>query len=263
MAYHHHTTTTKLPFHPTRGFTLIELLVGISIISLLIALLLPALQSAREAANAIQCGSNLRQIRIAVSQYTMEWKEWLPTSTYSNYGAAFESPTWTGVIAHYLGISYYTEHEPNSFVYKEAKWTYVSDPVRDSSDNKVMHCPTTVNTIKTTWNRRNAISYRWNTADYGMGRSDGYSFGPDWAMSNDHPRKYGRVRERDLISPTNLVMAGESTRLNRYEYDLDQFRYPIEVGYYHTEAANILWVDGHVSRETSFSLDTDNFDRRQ
>lgn len=59
---------SSLGRHP-RGFTIVELLVSIGIIAILMALLLPAVQSAREAARRTQCRNNLRQISLGVTNF--------------------------------------------------------------------------------------------------------------------------------------------------------------------------------------------------
>ncbi|MCC7494355.1 MAG: DUF1559 domain-containing protein [Fimbriimonadaceae bacterium] len=70
-----------------RGFTLIELLVVIAIIAILAAILFPVFAKAREKARQSSCASNLKQIAIALTQYTQDYDETMhlhrnPTSTY-------------------------------------------------------------------------------------------------------------------------------------------------------------------------------------
>ncbi len=97
----------KAPAFRFAGFTLVELLVVITIIGILIGLLLPAVQSAREAARAIQCRNQIKQIALALHAYHSAHRVFPPGAIVSDDSCTAASSTkrqapWTVQILPFL-----------------------------------------------------------------------------------------------------------------------------------------------------------------
>ena len=101
-----------------RAFTLVELLVVIAIIGVLVALLLPAIQAAREAARRSSCGNNLKQLGLALQNYHDARKIFPMAAITTNQGVsnANQGPTWVvGILAFVEGANVISLFNKNAF----------------------------------------------------------------------------------------------------------------------------------------------------
>ena len=91
--------------HHRQAFTLIELLVVIAIIAILAALLMPALEKARDSARNVACINQQRQLGMGFAMYLSEWNEVYPYGHPATSWQSWSAPTypWNLIIAPYLG----------------------------------------------------------------------------------------------------------------------------------------------------------------
>lgn len=211
------------PIH-RRGFTLIELLVVISIISLLIAVLLPALAAARKSAQAISCASNLRQIGIACMSYAADNHDTLPLIK-ANVGTGnINDERWWVLLprlGYISGVSNFRYHK--------------------ASQLSLLRCPTThgqYNTDKTP-----------------------YTFNGWFGIANDSAPNtaIGPVKIEQIIHANKQLMIGEGAIGTSYPPSLMPVissAWPWRgVGQEHLgQSLNILFIDGHIQRPSRDDL---------
>ncbi len=112
------------------GFTLIELLVVISIIAVLIALLLPAVQSAREAARRMQCTNNLKQIGLGLHNYESANSAFPPTSILSGVE---KGSTARKFKSNWSVLARITPFLEQTSLYNTLNWSYKNSDVQNAT----------------------------------------------------------------------------------------------------------------------------------
>jgi len=251
-----------MPIQTRRGFTLIELLVVISIVSLLISILLPALSAARDRARAVQCLANQHQLAVGIGQYINEQKEWVPVGAGNSHNTALwpHGPNWARVVAHTLGFNRYYREQIHATDYGGGK--HIENQAGTDKNNGIFQCPS--EQILNFWGGKQSTSYRWNCGPaYGLGVADSYLF----HATVSRRAEYGRIRANQILRPSQTFVLGESMALLTpawsAEYYNEQFKNISYAGTWHRGTGNYLWADYSARSLAPDALKASDFDRRQ
>jgi prepilin-type N-terminal cleavage/methylation domain-containing protein/prepilin-type processing-associated H-X9-DG protein len=231
--------------HKSSAFTLIELLVVMSIVSLLISILLPALASARDQARAVVCRSNIRQLGFAVLGYAADNREYFVP-------AASDLPALMGGLHRWHGV----RQQPGE-PFNPARGPLVSY----LGDGQVKNCPQRVDFLRDgDWNanfERGGGGYGYNMTYLGSLVWQGGS-GPEKYQKT--PRISQVAHHTETLMFADSAMIVKKNNQNRYiEYSFAEPPFIVLQGgltsiyaspsihFRHHDQANIVWVDGHVT----------------
>ena len=204
--------------HPVRkprgGFTLVELLVVIAIIGILVALLLPAVQAAREAARRMECGNNLKQLGIAMHNYHDTYKTFpsTPGAPTSETPTGRFNQSWLAWSA-LAKLLPYVEQEPLA---NRIDWRYRWDSDQGGSVNNSVVARSRIETYLCPSDGASNIQY---TANMGP-TSYGFSAGPSSSWDPDQFRPgiaalNTEIRIRDITDGTSNTLCASELKIGR------------------------------------------------
>ena len=218
------------------AFTLVELLVVIAIISILMAMLLPALKMARDMGSQACCSSNLKQIHNAEFMYSTDYNSW-PTPAWIYYGTL--NRVWQNLLIE-------GEYLPIPFPGVSAKkW---SDNISQSpyvEPQGILRCPSEKSSTYSSCD--NTPAYRWDSSHYGMSfMYTNVSWGPSYVQNG---------RMSSCTNPSARIFFGDRCH---YFCLIYSWHNPIPCSWHasrHNVGWNCLFLDGHVKWRRL--LDTD------
>lgn len=170
--------TTTLQVRRANGFTLVELLVVIAIIGVLVSLLLPAVQAAREAARRNSCQNNIRQLGIALITYHDAKKNFPPSAQFPEGAGGMNAPHLaTKHLANWV-VSILPQMEQGSLYNAFDLTLPISDPINREwrgAELAAMLCPSDHNNRLSAFAGRNAAEGdNWARGNYGANAALGY-----------------------------------------------------------------------------------------
>jgi prepilin-type processing-associated H-X9-DG protein/prepilin-type N-terminal cleavage/methylation domain-containing protein len=195
-------------------FTLVELLVVIAIVSILAGLLLPVLAQARNAAHAIACASNLKQVGTAQAMYANDNNGWC-------------APVWSNFPDTTTGSNWNETLSANEYI-----------PTPALGQRCVFLCPSQA---PTGWIHRSRSYGMWSTGSrpYRIGSANvAAPASGSWAAKN-----YGSSSAFFYVADSITTQYGEQW------YQFSSSSVSILIHLRHNRRANLLFGDGHVSAE--------------
>jgi prepilin-type N-terminal cleavage/methylation domain-containing protein len=226
-------------FGRRRGFTLVELLVVIAIIGVLVALLLPAVQMARESARRTQCSNNLKQIGIGLHSFHESYGSLPPGAVTSSTGIAGRRLNIAGNKIHGWAVFIYPYIEQKNLA-DQYKWDQnwydaANKPVREQNVATLI-CPSSPTPRRLDSSSTSGVTWSAAASDYGINNG----------VNNTGLNPLGLIDRKTNLKPQGVMRVDEMQKFS-------------EIG---DGLSNTFWICEDAGRPTIYRARSQRFSGR-